>query len=76
MALSNKAAQADILGQSYEYLIRKFADLANKKALGSAGIPPHAPRPSGLALTAERRSVQLSNMPPRGHSSSDAVSSR
>lgn len=32
IALSNKAAQADILGQSYEYLIKKFADLANKKA--------------------------------------------
>jgi len=26
------AAQADILGQSYEYLIKKFADLTNKKA--------------------------------------------
>ena len=32
IALSNKDAQADILGQSYEYLIKKFADLANKKA--------------------------------------------
>ncbi len=30
--LGNKAAQADILGQSYEYLIKKFADLTNKKA--------------------------------------------
>jgi type I restriction enzyme M protein len=30
--LGNRAAQADILGQSYEYLIKKFADLTNKKA--------------------------------------------
>jgi type I restriction enzyme M protein len=32
IALGNQAAQADILGQSYEYLIKKFADLTNKKA--------------------------------------------
>jgi type I restriction enzyme M protein len=32
IALGNKMAQADILGQSYEYLIKKFADLTNKKA--------------------------------------------
>ncbi len=30
--LGNDAAQADILGQSYEYLIKKFADATNKKA--------------------------------------------
>ena len=30
--LGNQAAQADILGQSYEYLIKKFADATNKKA--------------------------------------------
>src|ERR1035441_5225742 len=30
--LGNKAAEADVLGQSYEYLIKKFADLTNKKA--------------------------------------------
>ena len=30
--LGNEAAQADILGQSYEYLIKKFADATNKKA--------------------------------------------
>lgn len=30
--LSNHAAQADVLGQSYEYLIKKFADATNKKA--------------------------------------------
>jgi type I restriction enzyme M protein len=30
--LGNQAAQADILGQSYEYLIKKFADITNKKA--------------------------------------------
>ncbi|SHJ16309.1 type I restriction enzyme M protein [Malonomonas rubra DSM 5091] len=28
----NKNCRADILGQSYEYLIKKFADLTNKKA--------------------------------------------
>ena len=32
MNLGNEAAQADILGQSYEYLIKKFADATNKKA--------------------------------------------
>ena len=32
ISLGNVAAQADILGQSYEYLIKKFADLTNKKA--------------------------------------------
>jgi type I restriction enzyme M protein len=32
IALGNQVAQADILGQSYEYLIKKFADLTNKKA--------------------------------------------
>lgn len=30
--LSNTNAEADILGQAYEYLIKKFADLTNKKA--------------------------------------------
>jgi type I restriction enzyme M protein len=32
IALGNTDAQADILGQAYEYLIKKFADLTNKKA--------------------------------------------
>jgi type I restriction enzyme M protein len=32
ISLGNSAAQGDILGQSYEYLIKKFADLTNKKA--------------------------------------------
>lgn len=32
IALGNSAAQTDILGQSDEYLIKKFADLTNKKA--------------------------------------------
>jgi type I restriction enzyme M protein len=32
IALGNFAAQTDILGQSYEYLIKKFADLTNKRA--------------------------------------------
>jgi type I restriction-modification system DNA methylase subunit len=31
-ALGNAPAEADILGQAYEYLIKKFADLTNKKA--------------------------------------------
>ena len=30
ISLGNRAAQTDILGQSYEYLIKKFADLTNK----------------------------------------------
>jgi type I restriction enzyme M protein len=30
--LGNENCQADVLGQSYEYLIKKFADLTNKKA--------------------------------------------
>jgi type I restriction-modification system DNA methylase subunit len=30
--LGNQAAEADILGQSYGYLIKKFADATNKKA--------------------------------------------
>ncbi len=32
ISLGNQSAQTDILGQSYEYLIKKFADLTNKKA--------------------------------------------
>jgi type I restriction enzyme M protein len=32
ITLNNASAQADVLGQSYEYLIKKFADLTNKKA--------------------------------------------
>ena len=32
MNLGNQNCRADILGQSYEYLIKKFADLTNKKA--------------------------------------------
>lgn len=32
LPLSNREAQADVLGQAYEYLIKKFADLTNKKA--------------------------------------------
>ena len=30
--LSNTAVEADMLGQAYEYLIKHFADLTNKKA--------------------------------------------
>lgn len=32
LSLGNEATRADILGQSYEYLIKKFADATNKKA--------------------------------------------
>jgi type I restriction enzyme M protein len=32
ITLGNAVADADILGQAYEYLIKKFADLTNKKA--------------------------------------------
>jgi type I restriction enzyme M protein len=30
--LGNQSCRADVLGQAYEYLIKKFADLTNKKA--------------------------------------------
>jgi len=33
ISLGNEAAQTDILGQSYEYLIKKFADSTHKKAV-------------------------------------------
>ncbi|MBP6782147.1 MAG: SAM-dependent DNA methyltransferase [Verrucomicrobiales bacterium] len=32
LSLGNTDAKADVLGQSYEYLIKKFADATNKKA--------------------------------------------
>lgn len=32
LRMGNESCKADILGQSYEYLIKKFADLTNKKA--------------------------------------------
>lgn len=32
LSLGNQYCKADILGQAYEYLIKKFADLTNKKA--------------------------------------------
>ena len=32
LPLGNRIAQADVLGQAYEYLIKKFADATNKKA--------------------------------------------
>ena len=32
ISLGNQVTETDILGQSYEYLIKKFADLTNKKA--------------------------------------------
>jgi len=32
LPLGNEVAEADVLGQAYEYLIKKFADATNKKA--------------------------------------------
>lgn len=32
LPLSNRAVEPDVLGQAYEYLIKKFADATNKKA--------------------------------------------
>lgn len=32
LSIGNACAKADVLGQSYEYLIKKFADATNKKA--------------------------------------------
>jgi type I restriction enzyme M protein len=32
ISLANEKAQSDVLGQAYEYLIKKFADATNKKA--------------------------------------------
>ncbi len=32
LSLGNESCRADVLGQAYEYLIKKFADLTNKKA--------------------------------------------
>ena len=32
LSLGNQQARADVLGQAYEYLIKKFADATNKKA--------------------------------------------
>jgi len=32
LPLTNQAAQADVLGQAYEYLIKKFTDATSKKA--------------------------------------------
>ena len=32
LPLGNRSARADVLGQAYEYLIKKFADATNKKA--------------------------------------------
>ena len=32
LPLGNSVAKADVLGQAYEYLIKKFADATNKKA--------------------------------------------
>ena len=49
ISLGNTAAQSDILGQSYEYLIKKFADATNKKAgefyTPRSGGPAHGQHP-------------------------------
>ena len=37
--LSNNNVHSDILGQAYEYLIKHFADLVNKKAVGIHLVP-------------------------------------
>ena len=35
LPLGNKAARADVLGQSYEYLIKKFADAPTRRQASS-----------------------------------------
>ncbi|KAA9338443.1 SAM-dependent DNA methyltransferase [Hymenobacter busanensis] len=50
--LSNDAVEPDILGQSYEYLIKHFADLTNKKA-GEFYTPRSVVHLIGLILDAQ-----------------------
>ena len=61
--LGNQAAQADILGQSYEYLIKKFADATNKKA-GEFYTPPARlmSKPSATSFCASRSSRNVGNV--------------
>jgi type I restriction enzyme M protein len=50
--LSNEMVDADILGQSYEYLIKHFADLTNKKA-GEFYTPRSVVHLMGLIIDAK-----------------------
>lgn len=50
--LSNETVDADILGQSYEYLIKQFADLTNKKA-GEFYTPRSVVHLMGLIIDAQ-----------------------
>jgi type I restriction enzyme M protein len=50
--LSNSNVQPDILGQSYEYLIKQFADLTNKKA-GEFYTPRSVVHLMGLIIDAQ-----------------------
>lgn len=50
--LSNDAVEPDILGQSYEYLIKHFADLSNKKS-GEFYTPRSVVHLIGLILDAQ-----------------------
>ncbi|MGI4873429.1 MAG: type I restriction-modification system subunit M [Janthinobacterium lividum] len=50
--LSNEAVEPDVLGQSYEYLIKHFADLTNKKA-GEFYTPRSVVHLIGLILDAQ-----------------------
>jgi len=40
LPLSNSRVESDVLGNAYEYLIKKFADLSNKKAASSTRPGP------------------------------------
>nr|MBA3972008.1 N-6 DNA methylase [Bacteroidota bacterium] len=50
--LSNENVEADILGQAYEYLIKQFADLTNKKA-GEFYTPRSVVHLMGLIIDAK-----------------------
>jgi type I restriction enzyme M protein len=51
-ALSNEFVEPDILGQAYEYLIKQFADLTNKKA-GEFYTPRSVVHLMGLIIDAQ-----------------------
>ncbi|RPD50640.1 type I restriction-modification system subunit M [Paracnuella aquatica] len=51
-SLSNSAVEPDILGQAYEYLIKQFADLTNKKA-GEFYTPRSVVHLLGLLIDAQ-----------------------
>lgn len=52
--LSNQSVEPDILGQSYEYLIKQFADLTNKKA-GEFYTPRSVVHLMGLIIDAQEK---------------------